>query len=190
MVARLDELTRPVEVGKFYLVPTVRAEWQPYGVRDWPVIGPPHNDKHCLNFEQTHYHLDARFMPGFRFRFGSQFWKSYWWLAAASPVQTRPDRELNPDGFPALVWKKRKCLRLENPRADHLLESALKTKGFQCLHADYVGRQAKHDGRGWVCPHRSVPLADHAPVDGVIRCPLHFMRIDAATGRVLASEVE
>lgn len=188
MVARLDELTGPVEVGKFYLVPTVRADWLPYGVRDWPVIGPQHNDKHCLNFEQTHYHLDARFMPPFRFKKGSWYFTSYWDSVMASPIQTRPDKGLNPDGFPALVWQSHKCRRLENPRTAHLLEHALKSDAFKCLHAEYAGRQAKHDGRGWVCPHRSVSLADHAPVDGVIRCPLHLLRIDAATGKVLASE--
>ncbi|WP_165137725.1 Rieske 2Fe-2S domain-containing protein [Affinirhizobium rhizoryzae] len=155
----------------------------PYGVRDWPIIGPQHNDKHCLDFEHTHYHLDARFMPSWH----GHHCEWYWSHVAVSPMQAK--RGLNAGGFPPVVWKRRECKRLENPQTDALFKRAAESKTFQCLHADYVGRQAKHDGRGWVCPHRSVPLADHAPVDGVIRCPLHFMRIDASTGKVLASEV-
>ncbi|MBT9373204.1 Rieske 2Fe-2S domain-containing protein [Rhizobium sp. CSW-27] len=182
MTARLDQLTAPVEVGVFYLVPTVRGEWKPYGVRDWPVIGPRHNDRHCLNFDPTHYHLDARFMPSF----GRSDDDWFWCQVAVAPLQV--NIRLNADGLPDPIWKRRKCRRTENPYTPQLMEQVSRNKGFQCLHDEYAGRQAKHDGRGWVCPHRAVPLADHVAREGVIQCPLHLLRIDAHTGKVLPRE--
>ncbi len=38
--------------------------------------------------------------------------------------------------------------------------------------------------RGWVCPHRNVPLASQRVVKNIITCPLHHLQIDATTGIV------
>lgn len=188
MIQRLDELTSPVEVGKHYLVPTVTAEW--FGtVRAWPVIGPQHNDTQCLDFKIQHYHLDARFL--LKFDEDDSF---YWGSAFASPLQThdgnigiaRKLAAVNPRGLPDPVWRKRKCRRLQNPFINEMhLNAARLLRNWGCHFDMWRGKQARHDGRGWVCPHRSVPLADHAAIDGVITCPLHLLRIDAATGTVL-----
>lgn len=179
---RLDTLTAPVEVGRYYLVPTVRAEW--YGVvRNWPVIGPQHNDRHCLNLDATHYHLDARFLkepvPGYK------WWtaKDFWTCAFGAPLVT--NARLNVGGLPAPVWRRRLCRRLANPFIGAMHAKAAEHSTWDCHFAEWTGKQARHDGRGWICPHRAVSLADHPAVDGVITCPLHLLRIDAATGRVL-----
>jgi hypothetical protein len=178
MIQRLDELTEPVEVGKWYLVPTVTAMWNNQ-IEAWPVIGPQHNDSQCLDFEHQHYHPDCRFLvgPG-----PENFW--FWRAAMASPIQS--NTKVNPEGLPKPMWKRRKCKRLSNPALPKLMAdmAGSRWKGWVCHFDMWEGRQARHDGRGWVCPHRSVPLADHAAVDGVITCPLHFLRIDAATGVV------
>jgi hypothetical protein len=179
MIARVDELTGPVEVGKIYLVPTVTAIWN-NSLQAWPVIGPQHSDKQCLDFDIQHYHLDPRFLAK-----RSEDDELYWRHAMASPMQTHAG--LNPDGLPAPVWRRRTCRRGGNPFNAKLIDLALtRLSGPWKCHFDmWTGKQARHDGRGWVCPHRSVPLADHAPIDGVITCPLHLLRIDAATGMVL-----
>ena len=41
--------------------------------------------------------------------------------------------------------------------------------------------------RGWICPHQATPLGSIEPVDGIIICPLHGLRIDAQTGIVVPS---
>ncbi|NTF87516.1 Rieske 2Fe-2S domain-containing protein [Agrobacterium rhizogenes] len=179
MTQRLDELTGPVEVGNLYMVPTVAGKW--CGMkRHWPVIGPKHSDAHCLNFAWHHYHIDPRFLwAGARQEQDSQFWR----VVASSPLMTS-DR-INTNGLPAPVWRPRKCLRLANRFLEHV-QTLVSTNGnWRCHFDEWTGKQAKHDGRGWICPHRAVPLADHAQIDGIITCPLHMLRIDAATGVVL-----
>jgi hypothetical protein len=178
MTQRLDELTGPVEIGKHYYVPTVEAEW--YGrIGVWPVIGPKHNNARCLNFDHQHYHPDPRFIGPRR---SEDDWK-FWRYVAGAPIMT--SEKLNRSGLPKPVWRRRKCLRLANPFIARVQGLVATNGNWRCLLDEWTGKQARHDGRGWVCPHRAVPLADHAPVDGVITCPLHMLRIDAATGIVL-----
>lgn len=183
MIARLDQLTKPVEVGKFYMVPTVEAEWSGR-VSPWPVIGPKHGDARCLRFEDRHYHPDPRFISARRPDDDYDFWR----FVAAAPITT--NSRINSAGLPTPVWRRRKCLRLANPWLDDIYELVQLNGNWQCHFAEWTGKQAKHDGRGWVCPHRAVSLADHAPVDGVITCPLHMLRIDAQTGVVLPPIME
>lgn len=170
-----------VEVGQYYLVPTVMGRWSGYAARSWPVIGPKHNDRHCLNFDWDHYHLDARFFPFAYPDSDHQAWKG----VMSMPLMT--SERMNPAGLPAVVWKRLKCRRTRNPVQDMLVEAVSTAKQWQCLVDDFAGRQALNDGRGWVCPHRKVPLAGQPVEDGVIVCPLHLLRIDAATGKVLGS---
>ena len=184
MTARIDQLTGPVEIGKYYLVPTVEAEWNGR-VAPWPVIGPKHNDAHCLKFDHQHYHPDPRFIGPRRSDDDWLFWR----MVAGAPIMTRDGTgrggAINPGGLPNPVWKKRICRRLANPFLAEMQEKAAKHDTWRCHFDEWTGRQSRHDGRGWICPHRAVPLADHAPVDGVITCPLHMLRIDAGTGVVL-----
>ncbi|QXZ79638.1 Rieske 2Fe-2S domain-containing protein [Rhizobium sp. L51/94] len=185
MIQRLDQLTGPVDVGTSYLVPTVLGTWY-RKTAAWPVIGPRHNDRHCIGFANDHYHLDARFVSGDETDY--HFWRAVW----GSPLQISD--KFNVGGLPAPFWLRRKCKRLINP-VDMLPEVSLaagagRAPGWKCHFDEWTGKQAKHDGHGWICPHRMVPLADHAPVNGVITCPLHLLRIDATTGIVLAPESE
>lgn len=183
MIQRLDELTGPVEVGRYYLVPTVRGEWKGY-VRDWPVIGPRHNDAQCLKFEHQHYHLDGRFLSEPR----EMFWDfvGFWRHVGGSPLSL--DEKGNCAEMPAPVWRRRLCRHAVSPSVAEIGPLAAQDRSsgrWKCHFDQWTGKQARHDGRGWVCPHRSVALADHAAIDGVIICPLHLLRIDAATGVVL-----
>ncbi|MBO9125500.1 MULTISPECIES: Rieske 2Fe-2S domain-containing protein [unclassified Rhizobium] len=186
MIQRIDQLDSPVTVGRYYLVPTVIGTW--YGkLQAWPVIGPKHNDRHCLEFANDHYHLDARFMATPRGSWDAEI--SHWRSAWGSPMQIND--QVNSEGLPAPVWRKMLCKRPSNPVIPLLIEQvsdaikAGRSPQWKCHVDEWQGRQAKRDARGWVCPHRSVSLANHGAVDGVITCPLHLLRIDAATGIVL-----
>lgn len=181
---RIEDVSEP-EIGRFYLVPTVRGEWLGM-VRDWPVLGPEHRDKDCFNFPHSHYHFDQRFLPERR-------WKGFWRDVQASPLQTHD--LINPDGLPKPVYRRRRLLRLVHPGTAVILKMhTVRTGGLEalnCLVGRYAGLQARHDGRGWVCPHRQVPLNGQTiQPDGSIVCPAHMLRIDAATGLVLPSMAE
>lgn len=176
MTQRIDELTGPVEVGKYYVVPTVLGMWY-HRVKWWPVIGPRHNDTQCLDFHHHHYHLDGRFIR----EYANEF--SFWRDIAAAPLMM--DAGGNKALLPEPVWRRRKCLHSVSPSIAAVAGLAVGQR-WNCHFDMWTGKQARHDGRGWICPHRSVPLADHEPDgEGVITCPLHMLRIDSATGRVL-----
>jgi len=176
MIERIDEVVGSLKIGRMYLVPTVTGMWNG-ATKPWPVIGPQHNDRQCLDFENQHYHLDCRFLH-------TRSQDAFWWRHAfASPMQV--NRTINQEGLPKPVWRPRKCRRLINPRLGDVHELAAKSERWQCHFDQWIGKQACHDGRGWVCPHRSVPLADQIAVNGVITCPLHLLRINAETGVVL-----
>lgn len=180
MIQRLDQLTRHLEVGRHYLVPTVVGQWLGY-VRAWPVIGPRHNDAQCLNFADHHYHIDGRFLTGMLSDW--QLWRN----VGGSPLM------LDQDGVKAMlpppVWQRRKCRHVVSPSVATILPLTKGHSRWKCHFDQWTGKQARHDGRGWVCPHRSVPLADHAADSaGVITCPLHLLRIQASTGIVLPPE--
>ncbi|KEC73173.1 hypothetical protein RLPCCGM1_c1289 [Rhizobium leguminosarum bv. phaseoli CCGM1] len=172
---RLDELTQHVEVGRYYLVPTVTASWCG-DEKVWPVIGPQHNDRHCLDFGYDHYHIDPRFVA-------EGAGAGFWLRVSAAPIMT--SAAINAGGLPKPVWRRRICRRLANPDLAEVGERAARHPNWQCHFDEWTGKQAKRDSRGWICPHRAVSLADHAPVDGVITCPLHLLRINAETGVVL-----
>jgi Rieske 2Fe-2S protein len=172
---RIDRLMEPAIVGRIYLVPTVRAEW-PHGDEpdDWPVIGPKHNDVEFLNFERLHCHVDARFVRR----------RTHRRVVASTSWQGIPRHEyflrpLSHPPLPDIVWKPLTMLR-EMPAYPFHDEVAIKA-----IAEHYAGRQCEHGKGGWICPHRKASLGSLAPVDGVITCPLHGLRIDAASGRVL-----
>jgi len=177
MILRIGELTGPVVVGKYYLVPTVTGMWG-YKVRAWPVIGARHNDTQCLKFEHQHYHIDGRFMAGDP----DDAW--LWRDVGSQPLMLGPDGKAT--DLPKPIWRRRKCRYLVSPHIAIVRPLAARSDRWQCHFDMWTGKQSRHDGRGWVCPHRSVPLADHPVVDGVVTCPLHLLRIEAATGRVLS----
>ena len=52
------------EVGRFYVVPCVRAGWPHIDdkPRWWPILGPQHEDAEFINFPYQHFHVDYRFL--------------------------------------------------------------------------------------------------------------------------------
>ena len=198
---RIEDITgTPIE-GEWYLVPTVRGKWHGSGrrwqVADWPIIGPPHNDKADFNFEPMHYHVDGRFVALSiqRHLFNGTFderpagvpdgllhpGKPTHWLHA-SPLQTNP--RCNAAGLPAPVWRRRRCVhaRIPYPLGD--------VPAFKALRIRWSNKPARRDADGHVvCPHRKVSLRNIAPdPDGMITCPLHGLRIDPVRAICLPEE--
>lgn len=167
-VPRIDRLTTPPIVGRFYLVPTVRTAWCGK-LADWPVIGPKHDDREFFAFSEPHYHLDARFLrPGHP---GIHKTLNYpvHWPRGLDGVMPKP------------VWRRRKCQRTTNDFNPHHA-----TITAMCV--AFAGRQCALGPGGWICPHRKAALGSVVPVDGIIICPLHGLKIDAATGVCLTTE--
>jgi hypothetical protein len=160
---RVDRLKEPPIVGQIYLVPTVFGQWH-HLLRDWPVIGLKHDDVEHLNFDKVHYHLDTRFL---------RVPKSLLSTSPYSPLHERCNVPLR-----SVRLARRTCLRepltFSGP-ADFTIK----------FEAAFSGRQCGKGKRGWVCPHKHFPLGSIRPIDGVLHCPLHGLRIDAETGKCL-----
>lgn len=158
---RVDQLKEPPVVGQFYLVPVVRGKWYDR-VADFPVIGARHNDVEFFDFKREHYHLDYRFFRG-----------SYPRSASTAPLHAHPNFPLSKP-----ILKRRKCLREQ-----HIFDGP--DRIMSPFREAYAGRQCASGKLGWVCPHRQIALGSTPVIDGVITCPLHGLRIDAGTGRVV-----
>lgn len=198
-VERIISLTAPPVLGRTYLVPTVEYPWlENPRRRAWPVFLPRHEDAEHLQFKAWHYHVDPRFLsrdhvalaareyadrgPGLSTMERAEA------VAQAVPLSRRAlmDEPKDVDGtllHPAVVWRHRRC-RSVSVQYQHGEQPEI-----QRLRRHFAGQQCKHARAGWVCPHKRFPLGSIAPdAHGVITCPLHGLRIDAASGAVLGAE--
>lgn len=166
-------------IGRFYSVPTV---YGPLGgqVGRWPVLGPLHDDRDVIGFEWEHYHYDWRF-------FSPTAWDYVIRWATNSSGEFKPHGLVMSDrpDIPCpirvgpVIYRRRKCYRLmpEFPRE-------FAAKGWlKRLEAAYANQTLKP---GLICPHRGASLRGLPVVDGCITCPLHGLRWDVATGRLVA----
>lgn len=188
---RIDRMSEPPEVGKFYLVPAIAWEWRgltdlPRNVGDlyWPVIGNKHNDIEFFNFENLHYHVDPRF---FTKRHWSKLYDRSSFAgseengklldALATPVNSSS----MPDGPPSPQLRRMRCSMSAIPYSPY----ASRTRAVQALNKSFQGQKCSRGKLGWICPHRQVPLGSMTPVEGIITCPLHGMRVNASTGECI-----
>lgn len=174
-IERADRQTAPLIAGRFYLVATVRAKWI-NRMGDWPVIGTLHEDRDILHFPEQHFHVDARFLP--------PSYKDLWHVFIY-PLHARRGQP----PLPAPVMKRRKCI---TPHVPWFVDWRRNTGPFYELRTHFAGRHCDKGKAGWICPHRHAALGsiqpEGHPEAGVITCPLHGLRIDAATGKVLAAD--
>lgn len=177
---RVTHVNGPLVKGKFYLVPTILARWLGQAPRPWPVIGTLHTDPKFFEFHEPHYHVDVRFV--------SQKWHT---AAARTPITRRYSQIYVPGPnsplLPGPVFKRRKCI---HPRVLYrILDSnnePFVPDQIRALRTAFAGQQCERGHGGWICPHRKASVGSISPIDGIITCPLHGLRIDAATGKVLA----
>lgn len=161
---RVDRLTSPPVIGQFYLVPTIRYEWF-NKVRPWPVMGAIHNDADRFPLPDEHYHLDPRFIPA--------------WGLYRRPFATPLIQHYERGPMPSIEFRAVRCRRAMPVYPHHDQKIII---GIQ---RDYAEQQCASGKGGWICPHRKFSLGSIEPIDGVITCPLHGMKIDAATGRAM-----
>lgn len=153
------------EVGRRYRVPTVRG-YIFRKLRDWPVIGPLHEDADIIGYAPLHYHIDWRFVPDRDLP--PARWSLYAIVMNESPLN-RSLEEQRP------VVRLRLCRRTWAPYPRD------KATWLPQLEAKYAGCALK----GAVCPHRGLPL-DSCPADenGIVTCPGHGLRWDINTGKL------
>lgn len=189
---RADRLKEPPVVGRYYLVPSILwdREYSGYGrkVREhlraiqessgatwWPVWGIKHEDTEHFNFPYLHYHIDPRFLT-------RRQW-AHFKNRRLSPLGAVQGSPLNHSellgGPPKPVLRRKRCTSAHS-EWEHC--DAVSVTSLNRAFKDTICRSGK---RGLVCPHRQFPLGTVEVRDGVVTCPLHGLRIDAATGRCL-----
>lgn len=164
-IPRVDQMPTPPAVGQSYLVWTVNGRYFDR-VADWPILGPIHDDREFIGFEMRHYHIDWRFIRLSSFARAS---------VRSSPLHAHDDCPLSE---PAL--RRRKCLE----QFDYL---DLHHPTIYAMQRAFKGRQCATGPGGFICPHRGMPLGTVPAKDGVITCPQHGLRFDAATGVCLGT---
>jgi hypothetical protein len=191
---RVDRLKEPPVVGRWYLVPAIlwdrssfsslgQSEWKilrelktgPHA-KWWPVWGRKHNDIEYFNFAALHYHIDPRFLTRRQV-------KEVWCSGSRTVLQELQAQPLSHTGLksgpPKPTLQRMKCT------LSHAEWGHSGAKKVLALNADYAGKQCRNGKFGLVCPHKQFPLGSALAIDGVITCPLHGLRIDAATGKCL-----
>lgn len=184
MIERADKLTAPPVVGTYYMVPAIQWSfsytWDAVSPTSqwWPVWGRKHNDIEFFDFKHQHYHIDFRFLT-------KRQWKEFEnsWRPPRATVQAQPLNHVRlPNGPPKPKLIKMRCSTADTtydfPTAPQVL----------AIQAAYAGKQCTKSKLGFICPHQRFQLGSIAPVDGVITCPLHGLRIDAATGVALTQD--
>ena len=160
------------QVGKWYKVPVVRAKVG-RDQRDWPVIGPKHEDAAIIKFPFYHYHIDWRFVCE-RDWWGRQ--DSRCFATVLHESGANPDHPVNPILGPP-VLKRMKCKR-QFP--DYPL--SFPAGWLQALAAAYMGCKLKP---GLICPHRLLPLDSLPDDNGVVTCPGHGLKWNIHTGEMV-----
>lgn len=180
MIERADRLKSPPVKGRFYLVPAILWDWGLLGREPkwWPVLGNKHKDVEFFDFHYLHYHVDPRFMTTAHWRDAGDPWDPT--ISALDLILSRPLSSINlPHGPAKPVPRRMRCSMVD------ILYGHDEQKAVVDLNKHHAGQQCHKGKRGWVCPHRHIALGSIAPIDGVITCPLHGLRVDAATGKCL-----
>lgn len=181
---RIDRMSEPPVVGRWYMVPCVFAKWRE-DYEYWPVVGHEHDDLQFFNFPYRHYHVDARFLTRPQ-RLALGYYvdrldpERVAEACISQPLQTN-DRGCNVGGLPTL--QRKRCSMGPIQASQRILDAP----NWNKLASHYAGQQCRQGRRGWICPHQNVALGNVAAINGVIHCPLHGLRIDAVTGICLGS---
>ncbi len=175
----------PLVVGRYYKVPCIKYKWhRRWGW--WPVIGPLHQDKAFLAFPHSHYHMDGRFLTKAQRDYvlivqerSRGAWLQDDAIVLAEALERWPLNNHDLGAPEQATLKRRKCWRTQLPPYGNAHQP-----GIQRIAEHFAAHQCRRDENGWICPHQATPLGSIQPVDGVIVCPLHGLRIDAKTGTV------
>ena len=164
-------------IGRYYLVPVVRGNW--LGREgDWPVLGPLHDDTEYIGFDIKHFHVDARFLSDKIWQATDdkiKFIHSVFNRPLHAGLGDGEDSTLEPLGLRRLL-----CRRAwpRYPRE--------KAKWLPALPAAYADHSIFP---AMVCPHRGASLNGLRVSGGCVTCPLHGLRWNVETGKVVHPKV-
>ena len=182
----------PMQPGRYYLRPCVRAFW-PAGSRkpEWiPVIGPPHSDREIIGFDPRHWHVDFRFLRKPQRRTPS--------CEEYSPVFSTPISFVAPENidgtstvpidhlpnprYPEESYLRIMLRRFQQPYPAYPYPSKPRKPGWLPQLEDAYRDQTL---RGMTCPHRGASLEGMEPdPEGCVTCPLHGLRWHLGSGRL------
>jgi hypothetical protein len=166
---KVDELDTPPILGKYYLVPTIRA----FG--SWiPIVGNAHDDVE-LGIKQAHFHKDTRFLSVRKHKavLRDVGCVEPYDMALIIQEQYTDRREV--------VYTKMRCNR------EQLIFPAIpdleKDKNFPRFERIYMDKKLSKCQR---CPHRGIDLRS-IPADGngVKICPGHGLAWNVETGALV-----
>lgn len=189
-IPNIMEIDGEAEVGRYYMVPTVDAEWHSFK-RPWAVLLPKHTDKEIIGFPAEHYHLDLRFFPTDRWRHADRWHhRTPETLIAGTPLHGeriegwREDAVHAPIDAP-VVWRRQLCKRkmpiVRWPYAERPIPH---WRG--ALEEAYKGDRLRP---GLICPHKGVCLKGQPVRDGVVECPAHGLRWNVETGALVPTKI-
>ena len=166
------------EIGRSYKVRCVRA--QVCGRRTiWPVMGPWHEDKEFIGFNDHHFHIDPRFLSDGDFEFLALKSHGILGVVVTDIEETRGYYRRSAYPVVDLGLRIRRCRRpmLEYPRA--------RAHWIRSLEAAFESAEVRES---LICPHRGAPLQGLPVREGCVTCPLHGLRWDCETGRLRKSQ--
>lgn len=170
-------MSQPYIVGKRYMVDAVRVVHF-NGFSGWvAILGPWHEDREIIKFDEPHYHVDWRFATHRMFTIaGSGILKT----GEQSPVQGRVVMAcyLADDAGPSRV---RLLCRRELPKYPLVIS---RRAWLRDLEAAFAGRKLC----GSVCPHRGLDLSTIPAVNRVVTCPGHGLSWNKKSGELVPSE--
>lgn len=159
MYKHIRDVQTPV-VGETYLVPCVEQ------LDDWvPILGDIHTDIE-LGVIKEHYHYDIRFLDD------EQAWALGEYRNRLPLIQGKIHYIDTWDVFLDLPLVMLRDF-LEFPHSKDIR--------WKRFHRKYKGQKVKRNK----CPHRGFDLSCVKARNGVIQCPLHGLRIDEKTQKVL-----
>ena len=198
-----------VKIGGEYLVPQIRGRTGRFGPVWIPVRGTGHEDQDVFDFPHWHWHIDLRFANG---ELHDALVKQTSAEVEIDKLVLSTDKVRPIVGKKARLMRdrsKRYYLNRGRPvpyttgflLLDHPCHTWQRTSFMRCMRTDPLPRdieteshrrnamQRQHQGRGWMdsmrCPHRGASLRG-VPCDenGLVRCPLHELVLNARTGKV------
>lgn len=162
---RIQDIKNP-RPGTNYLVPCLISN-QGGKMHITPVIDHPHND--VENGQPlAHYHADFRFIRHTVEKSG------------VLPINKHSDHVYAADDRPLVGNGTIENYVLPMQTADHL-----NTTHLVNIKKSKLKHRCIHKGK---CPHRGFDLSNENPKNGVITCPLHGLRFNAKTHKLLAHE--
>lgn len=178
-----------VEIGRYYMVPTItrRKGCLDVGVHPKivPIIGPLHEDAALVGFKDRHWHPDRRFVTASFFEIYGR--NNHWGM-----VYTPCPSHKNPWGKPVVpeqewpLWiesghKRMKCKRLTDRFG---LDSRYEIPPWLVK----MEREYKEATlRGMICPHRGISCVGVKPeADGSVVCPGHGLAWNPKTGELVS----